>query len=152
MVGSYAFSNNRRGKRQIQHPENVAIGAAARQAGGAVSILRFCDGIGRLTPALRSAGRRYYPRADVARLGFIRRARNFGRAIGQVRGVLQAEACAEARGLVQARLAEMRARRAELRVLEAELSAMVARCAAACAGPAADCPILAGRAFVLLVR
>lgn len=105
-----------------------------------------------MQPAPRSAGRRYYARADSARLGFIRRTRDFGRAIGQVRGVLQAEACAEARGLVQARLAEMRARRAEVRVLEAELSAMLARCAAACAGPAADCPILAGRAFVLPVR
>lgn len=125
---------------------HLPIGEAAKQSGCAVSAIRYYEQIGLMDSALRSAGgRRHYAPADISRLLFIRRARDFGLSLNQIRDLLHAsdappEACALARSIVAARLEEVRAKRAELMALENQLDAMIARCDALCG--AEGCSIL----------
>lgn len=86
--------------------------------------------------------------ATVRRLAFVRRCRDFGFSIEQVRELVglvdQPERpCAEARDVAAGHLAQVRRKLEELRALEASLAGFVDSCEAACAGGAAiDCTIL----------
>jgi DNA-binding transcriptional MerR regulator len=98
-------------------------------------------------PSRSDSGRRTYDQGDVARVTFIRRARDFGLGIPQVRDLLiaaevPASACALARPVVEDHILALRAKRAELKALEAVLSATLDRCDEGCrTGTAADCGI-----------
>lgn len=128
---------------------NLSIGIVARRTGATVPTIRWYEEIGLLTPPSRTAaGQRSYGEAAVRRLVFIRRCRDFGFSIEQVRELVglvdQPERpCTEARDIAVRHLAAMRARLAELQSLEASLAAFVCSCETECAGgPAADCSIL----------
>jgi len=122
----------------------LAIGDVARRSGCSVPTIRYYEEVGLLAPARRTAGgRRSYGHPDVSRLRFIRRARDFGMSIKQVRELLQAGAalggaCEPAKAIVRLRLEEVVRKREELEKLHAALATMLARCDRECA-PAADC-------------
>jgi DNA-binding transcriptional MerR regulator len=125
------------------------IGALAKRTGTNVPTIRYYEGIGLLRPADRQAGgQRVYDDADVKRLTFIRRCRDFGFPIEQVRslvGLVQdpQSSCMHARDMAQAHLAAVRAKMAELRALERSIAAFVVNCDASCVGgPGPDCVIL----------
>ena len=125
-----------------------SIGQLASRSGCTPPTIRYYESIGLLAaPLLSEAGRRSYGQADVARLAFIRRARDFGLGIPQVRDLLAAadapaSACATARPVVEDHIRDLRARRAELKALEADLTAILDRCDEGCrTGTAADCAI-----------
>lgn len=127
----------------------LSIGLAARLAGATVPTVRYYEEIGLLPPASRTeSGQRHYDQATVRRLAFIRRCREFGFSIEQVRELVSLvdepqRPCAEVRDIAATRLAEVRAKLDELHALEAGLLAFVGSCEAACAGgPALDCTIL----------
>ncbi|MEC9343893.1 MAG: MerR family transcriptional regulator [Pseudomonadota bacterium] len=126
----------------------LSIGLAARRSGCTPPTIRYYESIGLLPEPTRSeAGRRSYQPDDVARLAFIRRARDFGMGIAQVRDLLAAAeapatACATARPVVEEHLRDLRAKRAELKALEGVLGAILARCDEGCrTGSAASCAI-----------
>ena len=89
-----------------------------------------------------------YGDADVRRLTFIRRCREFGFSIEQVRSLVALvqdpqSSCMHARDLAQEHLASVRTKLTELKALERSLAAFVASCDATCAGgPGPDCVIL----------
>lgn len=125
-----------------------SIGVAARKSGCTPPTIRYYESIGLLSAPPRSdGGRRSYSPPDVARLAFIRRARDFGLGIAQVRDLLAAAeapatACATARPLVEAHVRALREKRAELRSLEAALGAILTRCDEGCrTGTAGACAI-----------
>ncbi|MFP5393355.1 MAG: MerR family transcriptional regulator [Gammaproteobacteria bacterium] len=127
----------------------LSIGALADQAGCSVPTIRYYEQIGLLPPAARTgAGHRHYRAADLQRLQFIKRCRDFGFPIEQVRELVgvfdKGEGdCAEVRDVAQAQLAAVRSRLAALRALEATLQGFVADCDAACVGgPSRDCCII----------
>jgi DNA-binding transcriptional MerR regulator len=117
---------------------SLSIGAAADRSGCNPPTIRYYESIGLLAPPRRSdAGRRTYAPQDVARLAFIRRARDFGLGIPQVRDLLAAAeapetACASARPVVEDHIRALRAKRAELKALEAALAAILLRCDEGC--------------------
>jgi len=84
----------------------------------------------------------------VRRLTFIRRCREFGFPIEQVRTLAalfqdQGRSCMEARDLAYEHLTAVRAKLKELRALERSIAAFVESCDSACAGgPGPDCVIL----------
>ena len=126
-----------------------SIGAASRQTGCSVPTIRYYEEVGLLPAAPRTEGnQRHYDEAAIRRLAFIRRCRDFGFTIEQVRelvGLVQQpdRDCVEVRDIAQAHLQEVQKKLAELRALEASLSAFVCSCNTACAGgPAVDCTIL----------
>ena len=70
---------------------SLSIGQAADRSGCTPPTIRYYESIGLLPPTPRSdAGRRAYGPQEVARLVFIRRARDFGLGIPQVRDLLAA--------------------------------------------------------------
>ncbi|MBX3624754.1 MAG: helix-turn-helix domain-containing protein [Rhizobacter sp.] len=127
----------------------LSIGLVARQTGCTVPTIRYYEEIGLLPPAHRTdAGQRHYDERTIRRLTFIRRCRDFGFSIDQVRELVglvdQPERpCNEVRDIAALHLTQLRSRLAELKALEASLSAFVCNCESACAGgPAIDCTIL----------
>lgn len=130
------------------HVRVLTIGALARAAGVTTPTIRYYEEIGLLPPAGRSAaGQRVYDRSDLERLTFIRRCRDFGFSIEQVRvlvglSISRDQDCSQVRDIAQGHLDEVRAKVSELRALEDSLQGFVTQCDAVCAGGAGrDCAV-----------
>jgi DNA-binding transcriptional MerR regulator len=128
---------------------NLKIGALAERTGTNAPTIRYYEEIGLLRSADRQAGgQRVYGDADVKRLTFIRRCREFGFSIEQVRSLVALvqdpkSSCMHARDLAQDHLTAVRTKLAELKALERSIAAFVTNCDASCAGgPGPDCVIL----------
>jgi DNA-binding transcriptional MerR regulator len=129
--------------------ETWKIGALAARTGTNAPTIRYYESIGLLQPAARQAGgQRVYGEADATRLTFIRRCRDFGFSLEQIRSLLalakdRGRSCLEARDLAHGHLAAVRAKLDELETLERRLAGFIASCETACAGgPGPDCVIL----------
>jgi DNA-binding transcriptional MerR regulator len=127
----------------------LTIGALAAGTACSVPTIRYYEQIGLLPRPERAAnGHRYYRAGDLKRLGFIKRCRDFGFPIEQVRELAALfddgdRACVEVRALAQVHLDEVRRKLAEMRQLEKNLEAFVTGCNTACAGgPASRCVII----------
>ena len=127
-------------------PTELKIGALAERTGTTTPTIRYYEAIGLLPEAARQGGgQRRYGADDVRRLVFIRRCRELGLPIEQVRdlaGLVEDDSrrCTEARDIAQAHLESVRVKLAELRALEREIGAFVERCDTACAGgPGPSC-------------
>lgn len=127
----------------------LTIGQAAVKSGCSTPTIRYYEDIGLLRAVGRTPnGRRAYAWPQVHRLTFIRRARDLGLSLDQVRTLLQVSDgdpsdCGDAREVIQVHLDEVRRRRAELELLEAALARMADRCDATCAGRAGvSCTVL----------
>ena len=123
----------------------LTIGALSKQTGCNIETIRFYEKAGLLPPPPRSTGGfRLYGRDHAARLVFIRRARELGFTLDDVRALLGLAAdgrhtCAEARDLAASHLSEVRHKIRDLRRLERVLGEMVARCAD---GTLLECPLI----------
>jgi len=131
-------------------PLSINIGALAEQTGFSVPTIRYYEEIGLVPPAHRQLnGYRVYGDEDQRRLLFIRRCRDFGFSIDQVRALMAlsgnpaadpAEACA----LAESHLDTIRATLNELKTLEQTLTLFVERCTAARTdGSASQCAMVA---------
>jgi DNA-binding transcriptional MerR regulator len=125
------------------------IGTLARLAGTTAPTIRYYEEIGLLPRAeRRESGQRTYGQDTLGRLGFIRRCREFGFSIEQIRALVtlaqdQERSCVDARDLAMVHLASIRARLNELRKLEKSIAGLVMSCEASCLGGAApDCVVL----------
>jgi DNA-binding transcriptional MerR regulator len=128
---------------------NLAIGVLAERTQCTVPTIRYYEEIGLLPHAERGAnGHRYYDEEDVRRLLFIKRCRDFGFPIDQVKLLTHLfedgdRACVEVRELAQQHLDQVRAKLKEMRQLESSLAAFVTGCNAACsAGATRNCVII----------
>ena len=128
---------------------NRSIGVVAQQTGCSVPTIRYYEEIGLLPPGPRTdAGRRVYGDAAIGRLTFIRRCRDFGFSIEQVRELVSLvdqpdRPCLEVRDIAARHLDQVREKLAELQALEASMTQFVNSCDTACAGgTAVDCAIL----------
>ena len=127
----------------------LKIGVLAERTGTNTPTIRYYEEIGLLPkPSRRHGGQRAYGDEDVKRLTFIRRCRDFGFSIDQVRSLVslvqdRARSCLEARELAHHHLLEVRQKLAELKELEKSISGFVKSCDSACVGgPGPDCVIL----------
>jgi DNA-binding transcriptional MerR regulator len=125
------------------------IGTLARLAGTNAPTIRYYEDIGLLPRAeRRESGQRTYGHDTLRRLSFIRRCRELGFSIEQIRTLVtltqdQKRSCADARDLARVHLASIRAKLVELRTLEKYIAGLVKTCEASCfAGSAPDCVVL----------
>lgn len=125
-----------------------AIGTLAKAASVSTPTVRYYEEIGLLPRAQRTAGgQRSYDEADLNRLAFIKRFRDSGFGIEQVRTLLDLSIspdrdCTETRDIAQMHLDAVRRKPIELRGLKKRLEGFVTRCNVACAGgPGQDCVI-----------
>lgn len=124
----------------------LAIGELSRRSGVHIETIRYYERIKMLPPPPRAAnGRRVYGPAQTRTLAFIRRARELGFTLEEIRALLALsgedgpQACAEGRELAAAHLAEVRAKIADLWAMERVLAETVRRCDA---GKASGCPLI----------
>lgn len=125
------------------------IGELAERTRTSAPTIRYYEQIGLLPrPDRQEGNQRRYADEDVRRLTFIRRCRDFGFGIEQVRmltGLVadRSRSCMEARDIAQAHLLDVRVKLRELRALEKSIAAFVDQCDAECiGGPGPDCVIL----------
>jgi MerR family mercuric resistance operon transcriptional regulator len=121
----------------------ATIGEASERSGVKVETIRYYERIGIMPRPQRGAnGRRMYDEKAQARLAFIRRARDLGFSLDDVRALLtladQKAPCREAHALTTRHLDAVRAKIRALRRLDKTLTETASRCARA----PAPCPII----------
>jgi MerR family mercuric resistance operon transcriptional regulator len=123
----------------------VTIGELSDRTGVKIETIRYYERIGLLPPPPRSAGRhRLYDDEHRQRLAFIRRARELGFSLDEVRALLVLSgkhglACDEVKAITDEHIAEVRHKIRDLRKLERVLSNLAARCRP---NSVPECPIL----------
>jgi Hg(II)-responsive transcriptional regulator len=123
----------------------IAIGQLAQLAATKVETIRYYERIGLLRAPARTTGNyRTYGRADVNRLSFIRRSRDLGFSLDQVRSLLRLSddrkrSCAEVDQIADAQLAEVKSKIADLSALQNVLQDLIGQCRH---GTIADCRII----------
>ncbi|MDE2343735.1 MAG: helix-turn-helix domain-containing protein [Betaproteobacteria bacterium] len=124
----------------------VPIGIVAGLSGCGIETIRFYEKAGVLPRARRTeSGRRVYDDRDIARITFIRRARELGFSLNEVRGLLalaegNGEACEKVQSVALRHLDEIAAKISDLTTMQAVLNALIARCEQ---GDDAACPLIA---------
>lgn len=125
--------------------EPIQIGWLSERTGVNIETIRYYERIGLLTAPPRSpGGYRRYGMADVRRLNFVRRLRELGFPLEDIRVLLvlsesRRAACREVRELATKHLDEVRGKIKDLRRMERVLMDMVASCER---GVAPRCPMI----------
>jgi MerR family mercuric resistance operon transcriptional regulator len=123
----------------------LGIGALSNRSGCNIETIRYYERIGLLPRAPRSeGGHRHYGEADVRRLGFIRRSRELGFTLDQIRTLLKLvdggrHTCAQVRRITEHHADEVRRKIADLRTIERVLGEMAAQCDG---GTVPECPVI----------
>ncbi|OQP87778.1 Cu(I)-responsive transcriptional regulator [Rhizobium rhizosphaerae] len=121
------------------------IGEAARQSGVSAKMIRYYEKIGLIAPAGRSqADYRTYGMEDVHGLRFIRRARDLGFSVEQMKALLalwrdRDRASADVRAIAQAHIADLERKAEAIAAMTQTLKHLVDHCNG---DQRPDCPIL----------
>jgi MerR family transcriptional regulator, mercuric resistance operon regulatory protein len=125
--------------------ENLPIGELSKRSGVNIETIRYYERVKMLAPPSRTdSGRRVYHSTDLRILVFIRRSRELGFSLDEIRALLrlggpEKASCREVREIAAHHLEDIRARLADLKKLERLLAKTVARCSGRMAP---DCPVL----------
>ena len=112
----------------------MQIGTASRLSGVSAKMIRHYESIGLVPPpARRDSNYRDYGDDDVHRLSFVRRARDLGFSIDEIRDLLrlwadESRASADVRALAEAHIADLDRRIERLREMRASLAKLVCAC------------------------
>jgi Cu(I)-responsive transcriptional regulator len=127
----------------------VNIGQAARLSGVSAKMIRHYESVGLLAEAQRTeSGYRQYGDKDLHTLGFIRRSRDLGFSIEEIRGLLglwqdRARPSRQVKALALRHIAELEQKAQEILAMKATLEHLVHCCKG---DDRPDCPILANLA------
>lgn len=125
--------------------DGIPIGELSRRTGCKIETIRYYERIGLLPPPDRMGRYRRFGAADVRRLAFVRRSRELGFTLDEVRALLKLSAsdgrsaCAEVREISATHLSDVRARIADLRAMERVLAGAIRQCDA---GQQPGCPLI----------
>jgi MerR family mercuric resistance operon transcriptional regulator len=125
--------------------EALPIGALSKRSGVNIETIRYYERVKMLAPPPRTAsGRRVYDVTDLRILVFIRRGRELGFSLDEIRTLLrlggpEKASCREVRAIAVRHLEDIRAKLSDLKKLERLLSTTVARCSGK---TAPECPVL----------
>jgi len=123
----------------------LTIGALSKHTRVNIETIRFYERVGILPKPPRSAGgHRIYSQDQLMRLSFVRRSRELGFSLDEIRGLLQLVdggryTCAEVKAITLDHLADVRRKIADLRRLERTLADVAGRCRG---GKVPDCPVI----------
>ena len=113
----------------------LTIGVMSKATGINIETIRYYERIGLLPPPPRTRGNyRAYTAAEQKRLNFVRRTRNLGFSIDEIRALLRLSDnadtdCCEVTEIAQCHLAETERKIADLQALADELRLLIASCA-----------------------
>jgi Cu(I)-responsive transcriptional regulator len=125
--------------------EGFSIGELAKATGTKAETVRYYERIGLLPEPARTGGNyRAYARPHLERLSFVRRARDLGFSLDQVRALLRladdrSQSCAEVDRIAKLHLTEVERKVADLVSLGGELRQLIDQCRH---GTIAECRIL----------
>ncbi len=125
--------------------EGLPIGRLSELTGVNIETIRYYEKIGMLpAPPRTASGRRVYGPAEARTLAFIRRARELGFSLDEIRALIGLAApdkasCADVRAIAAHHLEDIRAKMADLSKLERLLAKTIARCSGK---RVPDCPVL----------
>jgi MerR family mercuric resistance operon transcriptional regulator len=111
-----------------------SIGELSKQSGVNIETIRYYEKIGVMPAPSRSAGGyRIYGADHLKRLSFVRRSRQLGFSLDEIRGLLrlvdgQAYTCAEVHSLTLNHVAEIRRKIDDLKRLKRVMAEMAAQC------------------------
>lgn len=122
----------------------LTIGALSKRTGVNIETVRYYEKIGLLpSPPRTEGGHRLYPDAHQKRLVFVRRSRELGFTLDEIRNLLGlvegGYTCGEVQETALTHLTGIRRKIADLRRMERTLAETAARCAG---GTAPECPIV----------
>ena len=124
----------------------ISIGELSRRTGVNIETIRYYERINMMPhPPRSTSGRRAYGEVETRTLAFIRRARELGFCLDEIRALLALSAhhgdemCVEVRQLAANHLGDVRAKIADLRAMERILADAVRRCDE---GESARCPLI----------
>ena len=127
-------------------PAALPIGELSRRTGVHIETIRYYERVKMLPAPRRTAsGRRIYGPAETRTLAFIRRSRELGFTLDEIRALLALsadngqETCAGVREVAARHLAEIRKKIADLRAMEHVLAETVELCDA---GTLSGCPVI----------
>ena len=126
-------------------PQELTIGGLSKQTGCHIETIRYYERIRLLPePPRTSGGHRLYDDVHLKRLTFIRRSRELGFTLEEVRELLGlvdggGYTCAEVRAITVAHLNDVHQKITDLRNLEKVLKDMISQCED---GTIPDCPII----------
>jgi MerR family mercuric resistance operon transcriptional regulator len=131
-------------EKQREKTDGIAIGDVSRRTGVNIETIRYYEKIKMLPlPPRTKSGRRVYGQGEVRRLSFIRRARELGFTLDEVRALLRlverGYSCGEVQDLTRHHLAEVNQKIADLRRIERLLRKTSEQCAG---GKVPECPII----------
>jgi len=124
---------------------DLSIGDLSKRTGCKIETIRYYERIGLMPEPPRGAGgHRLFREDDLKRLGFIRRSRELGFTLDEIRALLAmvdggVVTCAEVKALTLDHLGTVRRKIADLKRMERVLRDMAERCAG---GDRPDCPII----------
>lgn len=127
---------------------DMHIGEAAKCAGVSMDAIRFYERSGILIQAPRSGGGyRLYTSTDLETIHFVRRMKELGFSLPQIRELIQLRtsqrrACAPVRDRLSRKLADIRAKAREIKHLERELQAALRKCDREIRKHSQRCPLL----------
>ena len=125
--------------------DGFPIGQLSRHSGVNIETIRYYERIGLVPRPLRSeGGHRVYDAGHGKRLVFIRRSRELGFSLDEIRALLSlvdggGYTCGEVHEMALAHIADIRRKIADLRRMDRVLREMAAQCAGS---DVPDCPIL----------
>lgn len=123
----------------------MLIGALSKRTGCNIETIRFYERIGIMpNPARTQGGHRVYTQDHLKRLTFVRRSRELGFTLDQVRNLLSLVdsddyTCDEVKEMTLEHMGDVRHKIADLRKLERVLNDMVSQCDR---GAVPDCPVV----------
>lgn len=124
----------------------LTIGKVAHSAGLAIDTVRYYEREGLLEKPARSAsGYRHYRPDAIARLRFIRQAKELGFSLNEIKELLSlrvapGKSCADVKARAEAKIADVEQRIAQLDRMKRALAKLATACSGR--GPTSECPIL----------
>ena len=124
----------------------LTIGKVAHSAGLAIDTVRYYELEGLLEkPARTASGYRHYRPDVVARLRFIRQAKDLGFSLSEIKELLAlrvatGKSCADVRAHAEHKIADVDRRIASLKRVRGALAKLASACSGK--GPVSQCPIL----------
>jgi MerR family transcriptional regulator, mercuric resistance operon regulatory protein len=125
--------------------QGFTIGVVSKRSGVKIETIRYYEQEGLLPEPPRSeGGHRQYDERHLRRLAFVRRSRELGFSVEQIRSLLalvddKTQTCAQVKDLTVEHLRDVRKKLADLKTIERVLNKMASHCEG---GLVPDCPII----------
>lgn len=124
----------------------MRIGQIANRAGVIVETIRFYERKGLITqPPRNTGGYRQYPHEAIARIRFIKRAKELGFSLTEIAELLSLQAnpkatCADVKQRAESKISTIHERVKDLQKMKRSLEKLASSCKGS--GPLDDCPII----------